>query len=556
MEGLKCAENANQYGMKMFSAETSKKMASLITSMKNVEDDTNLKKKRLATLENEIKRMLQEKNEIKRGTEDNAKKLQGLAEKKCELEITINTEMKKFKTRDTEIKEDMEKIKTSISYINDAPHEAQAVSDPHIRMVDFLMQSISLKEADLQCPVCLETASSPIYSCPDVICSSCRPKVKQCPVCRVRYQGQPQRHRFAEKTLEDLVRLQNELAEVAGPAPATTQASAATSSMKGFSVTHAMLAKDQTLETLNIAKCIVNASKSNTSIVINRIFQLVKKRVIEWKTQGLWEVSDPRLDSFLHYLVANDVTVHLYRRALTEQVSLDECFQQGDLGKEVARTARDNMRTSVGTPEDVSEEISEWHKTYHQFRTAVHYFVLGVEKYSTKEYGQAMELLTASFRINKWVGEELPEVASPVNKMMMLPGLMGYFHLTMTAFTTRLVDQFVAGGEPAQVVEEVLGVLMPAVRILQSRIVKEPASADLPVLEEVRSLWCSLTEYPHPPMGDLKRSDWGTIFNAIMSDNIYESMEQRPGCRYPLLADDMKISEGYENAVHGLIHGL
>jgi len=79
--------------------------------------------------------------------------------------------------------------------------------------VDFIMQSIESKEKDLECPVCLETAIAPIFSCPEshVICSTCRPKVSKCPECRVTYKGPPRRHRFAEKTAGELEALRQQL---------------------------------------------------------------------------------------------------------------------------------------------------------------------------------------------------------------------------------------------------------------------------------------------------------------------------------------------------------
>ena len=64
-------------------------------------------------------------------------------------------------------------------------------------MMDFLSQSIKEKEEHLECPVCLETAEAPIYTCQEMhlICANCRPKLKECPECRAPYQAQPRRHR-------------------------------------------------------------------------------------------------------------------------------------------------------------------------------------------------------------------------------------------------------------------------------------------------------------------------------------------------------------------------
>ena len=36
------------------------------------------------------------------------------------------------------------------------------------RLVEFVMRSITEKEADLECPVCLETAEAPIFMCQEM----------------------------------------------------------------------------------------------------------------------------------------------------------------------------------------------------------------------------------------------------------------------------------------------------------------------------------------------------------------------------------------------------
>ena len=72
-------------------------------------------------------------------------------------------------------------------------------------------------EAELECVVCLETGSSPLYCCQEqhLVCSTCRPGVRrtgQCPTCRAPYPGGDLlRHRFAERTAERLGALRQEL---------------------------------------------------------------------------------------------------------------------------------------------------------------------------------------------------------------------------------------------------------------------------------------------------------------------------------------------------------
>ena len=43
----------------------------------------------------------------------------------------------------------------------------------------------------------------------------------------------------------------------------------------------------------------------------NKIYQAVKQKVGQCKQEGFGERQDPRLDSFIYYLVANDLSVDL-----------------------------------------------------------------------------------------------------------------------------------------------------------------------------------------------------------------------------------------------------
>ena len=73
---------------------------------------------------------------------------------------------------------------------------------------------IRQKEADLECPVCLEipAAGTRIFSCTQqhLVCSNCWPRVSQCPQCRKRYPPTPIRHRFAERGVGELDKLRLE----------------------------------------------------------------------------------------------------------------------------------------------------------------------------------------------------------------------------------------------------------------------------------------------------------------------------------------------------------
>ena len=81
-----------------------------------------------------------------------------------------------------------------------------------------LRESIREREFSLECPVCFEIADIPIFRCTKehLICTKCRSMVRDCPVCRETYRGPPERHRFAEKMVEELKRLREQLAGILG----------------------------------------------------------------------------------------------------------------------------------------------------------------------------------------------------------------------------------------------------------------------------------------------------------------------------------------------------
>ena len=88
------------------------------------------------------------------------------------------------------------------------------------RLLTLLRQSmkekeemIKEKEAELECPVCLETAEGEIFSCVQqhLICGECRPLVVECPLCRETFPPYLLRHRYAIRSLGELRTLQQEL---------------------------------------------------------------------------------------------------------------------------------------------------------------------------------------------------------------------------------------------------------------------------------------------------------------------------------------------------------
>ena len=84
-------------------------------------------------------------------------------------------------------------------------------------MLTFLNRAITTKQRELECPLCLEVSEAPIFMCPEshLVCAHCKPKVEKCPECRTPYPNPAKRHRYAEKTAEELLDLKNQRIEMA-----------------------------------------------------------------------------------------------------------------------------------------------------------------------------------------------------------------------------------------------------------------------------------------------------------------------------------------------------
>ena len=92
--------------------------------------------------------------------------------------------------------------------------EGQNITSTTNRMVELLDWQVAVKRTELECPVCTEQCTPPIYGCQDyhMICKTCRPKIKACPECRLPYRGL-QIHRYAERDHQQMIELEQQLAD-------------------------------------------------------------------------------------------------------------------------------------------------------------------------------------------------------------------------------------------------------------------------------------------------------------------------------------------------------
>jgi len=83
-------------------------------------------------------------------------------------------------------------------------------NETKLAMKEFLMESVVEKETLLECPVCYQTASPPIYKCTNehLICSGCLPRVNsKCPTCRAGFPRNERIFRLAEENWRELQKL-------------------------------------------------------------------------------------------------------------------------------------------------------------------------------------------------------------------------------------------------------------------------------------------------------------------------------------------------------------
>ena len=104
----------------------------------------------------------------------------------------------------------------SVSASEADPDDDATQPKPAERLIHYLVRSISEKEAELECPVCLRVveAGAAVFSCQQqhLLCAACRPRLTECPACREKYSQTPLRHRWAEKMAGDLHTQRRELA--------------------------------------------------------------------------------------------------------------------------------------------------------------------------------------------------------------------------------------------------------------------------------------------------------------------------------------------------------
>ena len=160
-------------------------------------------------LEKRIKTLKVEKEELKQNIEHEDKQLKKHVKKKERLETYLDTTTKKVMTEGKRLETKVQSVRDQLAETRKRKEQVVRAAPPpssQLPFLEFISGQIQEKEKELECPVFLETADTPIFSClkhQHLVCQHCRPRLKECPECREQY-AEVTRHRYAEKTVEQL----------------------------------------------------------------------------------------------------------------------------------------------------------------------------------------------------------------------------------------------------------------------------------------------------------------------------------------------------------------
>ena len=171
-------------------AKKGEEMAVLLSAVETSEEEKHLKMKQVAANEATI-RELQGKNErLLADIENIDEKLTKIRNKKKKLENYLDLKVCESKRARSLLKKEAEEIKGKIEALDkvktlqsknpkllvEIDREIKAKLVGHIEEID---RQIEAKEKELECPICFDVASPPIFRCDElhIICLDCRPKV-------------------------------------------------------------------------------------------------------------------------------------------------------------------------------------------------------------------------------------------------------------------------------------------------------------------------------------------------------------------------------------------
>ena len=176
-------------------------MSALVSAVEDAEEEKHMMLKQVTKLEGEMNNirdqlaiMQERKEQLIKDVEEKDDLLKELLKKKKQLEDLIETEVDANKHSKRKLEKEIGSLQTRIgASTKEEANISHTIGNAKLEAKRFLLninKKIEAKESDLECPVCLEVSTAPIYSCDEqhIICSDCRPKVS------IYFQGMYENH--------------------------------------------------------------------------------------------------------------------------------------------------------------------------------------------------------------------------------------------------------------------------------------------------------------------------------------------------------------------------
>ena len=195
------------------SSSKAKEMAKLVSEETNAEENMSAFCRKRKTIREELARLELESKVVAKNIVESETNRSKLAKKRHKVEARTEESLYEKKIDKAKLLDAIQKIRFELSRVHgddekerDSIEDKEEKSDKKSERTQELATEIEEKERDLECPVCFELCTKPIFMChlSHQICKQCQPKMKVCPQCREPYKKHKKRHKVKEMTSEQL----------------------------------------------------------------------------------------------------------------------------------------------------------------------------------------------------------------------------------------------------------------------------------------------------------------------------------------------------------------
>ena len=207
-----------------WSSSKAKEMVKLMSEETNIGDQMSSYCRQRDRVREEIARLEMESKDLAKRIVETETKKNKLAKTRHKAEAHTDERLYEQKIEKAKILDTIQKIGLDLRMIQDnnkkqidtLKENSEERIDLKAERTQQLAKEIEEKERDLECPVCFDVCTRPVYMChlSHQICSQCRPKMKVCPQCREAYKKHKLRHKEKETTSDQLELLYKNMREL------------------------------------------------------------------------------------------------------------------------------------------------------------------------------------------------------------------------------------------------------------------------------------------------------------------------------------------------------